>query len=134
MATSDKTNYDANQNTYCQKNLETRAAINECREKILKLERDLRAASNDSKADGDQASMRKGIVEQMLNTQESHGDVTIESHTTACYNALKMAISKAFPEIDEGSGCGCVERYFRNPTGVSTEVERYSPLPRKPGK
>ena len=41
-------------------------------EKILKLERDLRAASNDSKADGDQASMRKGIVEQMLNTQESH--------------------------------------------------------------
>ena len=53
-------------------------------------------------ADGDQASMRKGIVEQMLNTQESHGDVTIESHTTACYNALKMAIYTAFPEIDEG--------------------------------
>jgi len=85
MATSDKMNYDANQNTYCQKNLETRAAINECREKILKLERDLRAASNNSKADGDQLI-----------------DVTIESNTTACYKAISKAIFEAFPEIDEG--------------------------------
>ena len=93
---------DANQNTYCQENLKNPAAIAQCREKILKLERGPRAASNDSRADGDQASMRKGIVKQMLNAQESHGDVTIESHTTACYNALKMAIYTAFPEIDEG--------------------------------
>jgi len=86
MATSDKTNYDANQNTYCQKNLETRAAINEYREKILKLEGDLRTASNNSKADA----------------QDSHGDVTIESLTKACLKALEMAIFEAFPEIDEG--------------------------------
>jgi len=86
MATSDKMNYDANQNTYCQKNLETRAAINECREKILKLERDLRTASNNSEADA----------------QEYHGDVTIESLTTACKTALVTAIFEAFPEIDEG--------------------------------
>ena len=55
MATSDKMNYDANQNTYCQMNLE---AISECRGKISKLERDLVeicAKSNDSKADVDQA-------------------------------------------------------------------------------
>ena len=50
----------------------------------------------------DQASIRKGIVWQMLNAQDSQGDVTIESHTTACYNALKMAIFTAFLEIDEG--------------------------------
>ena len=86
---------DANQNTDCQENLKNRAAIAQCREKILKLERGPRAASNDSRADGDQASMRKGIVKQMLNAQESHGDVTIESHTT-------VSIYTAFPEIDEG--------------------------------
>ena len=86
MATSDKMNYDANQNTYCQKNFETRAAINDCREKILKLERDLRAASNNSKADA----------------QDSHGNDTIESYTAECYRALKIATFKAFPEIDEG--------------------------------
>ena len=38
----------------------------------------------------------------MLNAQDSQGDITIESHTTACYNALKMAIFTAFPEIGEG--------------------------------
>ena len=38
----------------------------------------------------------------MLNAQDSQGDITIESHTTACYNAFKTAIFTAFPEIDEG--------------------------------
>ena len=81
MATSDKMNYDANQNTYCQINLE---AISECRGRISKLERDLAecpAASNGSKADVNQASMRKGIVGQMLNAQDCQGSITIESHT-----------------------------------------------------
>ena len=46
--------------------------------------------------------MRKGIGGQMLDAQDCQGNVTIESHTTTCYCAFKMAIFTAFPEIDEG--------------------------------
>ena len=46
--------------------------------------------------------MRKGIVGQMLNAQDCQGNVTIESPTTTCYYAFKMAIFTAFPEIEEG--------------------------------
>ena len=60
--------------------------------------------------------MRKGIGGQMLDVQDCQGNVTIESHSTTCYYAFKMAIFTAFPEIEEGPVQCPLGVFKRSPT------------------